>query len=182
MIALELYKIRVRERLAQVGLYANEDLQMTAHPFLWNEPGPHESAVLCEPTEGQLDFRLIHIQQARRQGQDFSTMTFELTTFLNEPSVAAQKRANMIYSALARDTGQRCVVEVLNDMAQDIIITRYSERYAAIQDFSTQRYIITWTADICNDYDYRDIVVPPPAERLILAPIINDIVFEDDDE
>ena len=122
---------------------------------------------------------IVHMEPAARQGQDNSTLTFELMLCLFEPATQARKRINMLFSALMRDTGQRTQVQVINEKIQDILThdtgsydrTRFA---TAARQESELVYSITWSADIRNDYDYRSVEEYPSADYMDLATEFGD--------
>ena len=183
MVTLDAYTKIIMSLVKAVGDYS--DVGMPAQPFSWFKTGDTEWAVQQVPPNTPIAaFTIAHIEAAERQGVDFSTMTFEMMLCMFEPAENVCRRVGMMFAALTRDTGQRTKVEIINDATMDIIthsVGAYDRHHFSEpgQQATEQRFAATWTADIENDYSYRNLVEPPPAETLIIAPLTNDIPIPD---
>ena len=179
MVSLATYISVVQRLIEAIGSYADLpaaiEHRLEAAPFMWFKSGHSEWSLdqLPKDTPAAV-FTIGHMKPAERQGMDYSTITFELTLYMFEPPEQACRRISMVFSALMRDTGQRTNVEIINDDVVDIV-TQHSgshdrHRYSIPADQATrQTYVVTWTADIENDYSYRLFVDSPPAETVIIT-------------
>ena len=183
MVTLDAYTKIIMSLVKAVGDYS--DVGMPAQPFSWFKTGDTEWAVQQVPPNTPIAaFTIAHMEPAIRQGRGHSTTTFEMILCMFESSENVCRRVAMMYAALDHDTGQRTKVEIINDAAADIIthsVGAYDRHHFSEpgQQATEQRFAATWMADIENDYSYRDLVIPPPAETLIIAPLTNDIPIPD---